>query len=41
MAVYYNEVKSSHGSLTGSIISFPVEVRDHDPVSSVNKIKPV
>ena len=37
MAVYYNEAKSSNGSLTGSIISFPVEVRDDDPVSSVNK----
>ena len=38
MAVYYNELKGSHGSLTGSIISFPVEVTDtDDPVSVVNK----
>ena len=37
MAVYYNEAKGIHGSLTGSIISFPVEVTDNDPVSSMNK----
>ena len=38
MAVYYNELKGSHGSLTGSIISFPVEVTDtDDPVSVINK----
>mgnify|MGYP001166904012 CR=1 FL=1 len=37
MAVYYNEIKGSHGSLTGSIISFPVEIRDNDPSSSLNK----
>tara|TARA_B100001175_G_scaffold117365_1_gene99618 strand:+ start:3984 stop:5435 length:1452 start_codon:yes stop_codon:yes gene_type:complete len=38
MAVYYNELKGSHGSLTGSIITFPVEVTDtEDPVSVINK----
>lgn len=37
MAVFYNEAKGIHGSLTGSIISFPVEVTDNDPVSSMNK----
>lgn len=38
MAVYYNELKGRHGSLTGSIISFPIEVKDvDDPVSVVNK----
>ena len=29
MAVFYNEAKGIHGSLTGSIISFPVEVADN------------
>ena len=38
MAVYYNELKGSHGSLTGSIISFPIEITDNDdPVSVINK----
>ena len=38
MAVYYNELKGSHGSLTGSIISFPIEIKDtDDPVSIINK----
>ena len=38
MAVYYNELKGSHGSLTGSIISFPIELKDtDDPVSIINK----
>ena len=34
MAVFYNEAKGIHGSLTGSIISFPVEVADNDLVCS-------
>ena len=40
MAVYYNELKGSHGSLTGSIISFPIEIKDiDDPVlkSEINR----
>ncbi len=38
MAVYYNELKGSHGSLTGSIISFPIEITDtEDPASVINK----
>lgn len=37
MAVYYNKEKGIHGSLTGSIISFPIEVKDNDPASAASK----
>jgi hypothetical protein len=37
MAVFYNKEKSKMGSLTGMIISFPVEITSDDPSSSINK----
>ena len=34
MAVFYNKQKGIHGSLTGTIISFPIEVNTEDPAAS-------
>ena len=39
MAVFYNKQKGIHGSLTGTIISFPVEVNTEDPAQSVSRAK--
>ena len=37
MAVFYNKEKSKIGSMSGQIISFPVEVTSEDPASEINK----
>ena len=37
MAVFYNTEKAKMGSLTGMIISFPVEITSDDPASELNK----
>ena len=37
MAVFYNREKGKLGSLTGTIIHFPVQLIDEDPASSVNR----
>jgi hypothetical protein len=37
MAVFYNKEKAKMGSLTGMIISFPVEITSDDPASELNK----
>lgn len=37
MAVFYNKEKAKMGSLTGMIISFPVEITSDDPASEINK----
>ena len=39
MAVFYNKQKGIHGSLTGTIISFPVEVDTENPAASVSTDK--
>mgnify|MGYP001205607831 CR=1 FL=1 len=39
MAVFYNKQKGIHGSLTGTIISFPVEVDTENPAASVSTNK--
>lgn len=39
MAVFYNKEKAKHGSLVGTIISFPVEFVGDEPKSSVNLTK--
>ena len=37
MAVFYNKEKAKMGSLTGMIISFPIEITSDDPASEINK----
>lgn len=36
MAVFYNKEKARHGSLVGTIISFPIEFQGEDPKQAVN-----
>ena len=36
MAVFYNKEKARHGSLVGTIISFPIEFQGEDPKQSIN-----
>ena len=37
MPVFYNKEKAKMGSLTGMIISFPIEITSDDPASEINK----
>ena len=39
MAVFYNKEKARHGSMVGTIISFPVEITSEDPKASINLAK--
>lgn len=39
MAVFYNREKGKHGSLTGTIISVPVEIASDDPSEDVAKFQ--
>lgn len=39
MAVFYNKEKAKHGSLVGTIISFPVELTSEDPKAAINLAK--
>ncbi len=37
MASFYNKEKAKHGTMCGSIISFPVELTEVDPKDPINR----